>query len=392
MRTVKNLPNGIPKNTDLSKFPDSGIINETEVSEGTPVVEEIYGDVLSNLYKILRLTKVAANGNQDNEVNGYQLVEALRKFTNDLNDSEKQLSLTGTQFSVNVDLSIVPNKYFCFARAVEDYVGTTTYTFLGANGDALPFSAPLAFKSGDLVLLIIDTAGVRAYGLVPAATNNVVSEVYAPLGLPLAFNNSNKLWYQEEGIIMSDSPEVYDLQSAIRLAAADGTLLVYEMILVDGFVYCLVYVPGPQTYRIYRFAITNLAAPSLVSMSGASFPTGVDNRPNMYSDGTLLYLSHQTGNSANAYSISKFTFNHTTGTLISAGTITLDNQFANSTNCVVKNDNLFEFINGQLYRYNLTTGARTSLGNYPGNIGLLFNYLDNIYYLSGEVAKIWNLP
>jgi len=55
MRTIKNL--AVPQNSD-PKFPFSTIQNETDVLDGTPVVEEIYGDVLTNLYKLLQVVAV----------------------------------------------------------------------------------------------------------------------------------------------------------------------------------------------------------------------------------------------------------------------------------------------------------------------------------------------
>ncbi|MFN0254513.1 hypothetical protein [Pedobacter ureilyticus] len=391
MRTVKHLPNGIERETDLVKFPDSTVVNETENNEGTPVVREIYGDVLTNLYKILRLTKETANGFEDNEVNGYQLVNALRKFTNELNDIEQQLNLTGTQFSINIDLSILPNKYVCFARAVETYVSSTVYTFKGTNSDVFPFSAPVPFKSGDVVLVIIDTSGVRAYSIVPSAAVSIPKEIYTPLGLPVAFNNSDKIWYQEEGYFLSDQPESHDLQAAIRFAASDGTLLVYEMLVVNSFVYCLVFAPNTLAYSIHRFSLTDLSSPSLVNITGESFPIGVDRRPNIYTDGETLYITNQTGNSDSDFVLSKYTFDHILGTLTAVGSISLDSSFAKSTNCVVKNNLLFELINGQLNKYDLGTGVKTPGSFFAGNVGLLFNYKNNFYYTNGEVGKLWNL-
>ena len=49
MRAIKQL--AIPQNTDLVKFPNGTILNETDTEQGTPVIEEIYGDVLTNIYK-----------------------------------------------------------------------------------------------------------------------------------------------------------------------------------------------------------------------------------------------------------------------------------------------------------------------------------------------------
>ncbi len=391
MRTVKHLPPGIPKEEDFVRFPDSTIINETENSSGTPVVREVYSDILANCYKILRLTKVVANGVEDSETTGYQLVEAFRKFTNELNDVEQQLSLSGNQFSVNIDLGLLPNKYVCFARSVENYIPTTSYTFKGSGVDVLPFEAQVPFKSGDLVLLVIDTAGVRAYSIVPSTSTSTPTEIYTPFGMPVAYNNSDKIWYQEEGVLFSDTPETYDLQAAIRFAASDGTLLVYEMLVINSFVYCLVFAPNTLTYSFYRFSVTDLSTPMLVEIAGTTFPTDEDRRPNIYSDGQTLFVTNQNGNSDDNFIISKFTFDHITGTLTLSGSVTIDATFAKSTNCVIKNNVLFEMVNGQLNRYSLDTGVKTFVGAFPGNIGLLVNYKNNLYYTNGEVAKLWNL-
>ena len=70
MRVIKNLT--VPQNTD-SKFPFSTIQNETDLVDGTPVVEEIYGDVLTNLYKLLQATGVTPTGTQDNDETQYQI-------------------------------------------------------------------------------------------------------------------------------------------------------------------------------------------------------------------------------------------------------------------------------------------------------------------------------
>lgn len=46
-------------------------------------------------------------------------------------------------------------------------------------------------------------------------------------------------------------------------------------------------------------------------------------------------------------------------------------------------------IAGVLESYNLTSGAKTSLGTYPSTTGDLFSYNGQVYYGSGEVAKKW---
>ena len=47
---------------------------------GTPVVEELYGDLIQAFQKMLIVAGITVNDLPDNETNGYQLLEALKKF------------------------------------------------------------------------------------------------------------------------------------------------------------------------------------------------------------------------------------------------------------------------------------------------------------------------
>lgn len=394
MRTVKQLPDGTPIETDLDLFPDSNIINETDAAPGTPVVREVYGDILQNLYKTMRLTRVIANGSEDNEDEGFQLVEAFQKLANVQNDVEQQLNLSGTVFSINLDLRILPDKYFCFCRSVEDYVVGPDYTFQGSDANPLGFTSPGGWKSGDVILLIIDHFNVRAYSINHSAGNGSDAQ-FTVFGTPLAFNDSNKLWYQSEGILFSDLPEAYDLQAAIRAAAGDGTLLVYEMLVIQGFVLCLVFAPGTLQYKFYRFAINDLSTPLAVTLGGTDFPTGTitdDFKPNVYTDGTTLYITNGVDNNANDYNVYEFAINMTAGTLVNSAAINLDHSFEKTTNAVIVGSHLYTFIGGVIQQYNLSTGAKVSGITIPGNIGVIFKLNGAVYYSNGEVGKVWTLP
>lgn len=388
MRTVGQIA-GIPKQTDLAKYPDSSVINETPTSDGTPVVEEIYGDVLVNLYKLLRITKTNATGQADNETNGYQLVQALQKLSNTLNDAEQVMNLVGTVWSVNQDLSILPDKFIMLVRPSDDYQAATAYTLKGANDNPVyPFTAANGFSAGDEVLLIIDQAGVRAYNLSPAPA---VQETFTPFGSPLAFNDSAKVWYQSEGILFSDVPEQYDVQAAIRAASGDGTLQLYELFLINDYLICLVFSDASTTYKIYQVPIGNINAPVLMAISGHTFPIGTDNRPFVYTDGQQIYISNGTGNNADNFNIDKFNFDLDTHTVTYVSTISLDAAFEKTTNAVVNNAKLITYVNGTLRSYNLATGAVTLLGSYPALLGVLFKLGGQIYYSNGEVAKKWSV-
>ncbi|HMI03732.1 MAG TPA: hypothetical protein VK541_14710 [Pedobacter sp.] len=393
MRTVKQLPAGIPKEEDETKFPDSTVINETDDAAGTPVVREIYGDILTNVYKILRLTKVTASGTEDNELNGYQLVEALKKFSNSMNDIEQQLNLTGSVFSINLDLSILPNRYVCFAKSVEAS-GAGPYTFKGSGATEYTFQAVNPFLSGDLVLLIIDSATVRAYKMGSTGGTATIPEKFTPFGTPLSFSDFDDIYYQSEGVLFTDQPVSYDIQGAVRVAESDGTLLVYEMMIASDFLYCLVFAPGTLIYKIFRFSMSDLATPSEVTITGTQFPSGViaaDHKPNIYTDGSNLIITNDSGNSANDYEVNIYLIDHTAGEITETGSVSLNAAFPKSTNAVIYNNFIYTFIAGSLSKYNLGTGVQTLIGSFPALIGVLFRIKTDAYYSNGEVAKKWTL-
>lgn len=70
-------------NTDApnSAYPSGKIRNKNASASpavaGTPVVEEIYGDIIQFFYKLARLATIELNNLPDNEVNGFQFLTAL---------------------------------------------------------------------------------------------------------------------------------------------------------------------------------------------------------------------------------------------------------------------------------------------------------------------------
>jgi len=156
-----------------ANYPDGSIINETNSQPGTAVVEQVYNDVLVNIFKIIDLVLGGTNGVPDNEATTYQLLAALQKLPNVQNDIENTLTLASTVFTLNLDISRLPNKYFVFAKAVGTYVPTITYTFKGSTtSPTYSFTAPNGFNSGDELLLILDQSSVRAFsfgGGIPAS-------------------------------------------------------------------------------------------------------------------------------------------------------------------------------------------------------------------------------
>nr|WP_299067194.1 hypothetical protein [uncultured Allomuricauda sp.] len=387
MKTIKGLPLEIPRDNNEAKFPYHNIQNETDTSPGTPVVREIYGDLLMNVYALLIETGVVPTETEDGADTQYQILEALKKLANELNDIERVLTLTGTIWSVNMDIDKLPDKYLFTAKATEDYNDAVNYTITGNDTNSYSVTSA-GFNAGDIILVILDQAGARIVGITKSQTED---EVFTVFGTPLMFNDSAKMYYEEEGAILTDTPSIDYLQNTIRMEEGDGSLVVYNMMILQGNVLCFCYLPSVQTYKFYQLALTDLTVAALVTISGISIPTGSNNEPYVFTDGTIVYVSNQAGTTINDYDLAGLTYDPTLQTLTLSVSRVLANTFLKTTNGVVQGTDLITFIAGSLKKYDLTTGAETDLGTYNSFVGTLFRFNGATYYSNGEVAKKWTV-
>jgi hypothetical protein len=385
MRTIKNL--AVPQNDDV-KFPFSTILNETDTNDGTPVVEEIYGDVLTNLYKLLQVVGITPTGTQDSDTSQYQILEALKKLPNTLNDIEQILTLTGTVWSIPLPIELLPNKYFFVARASEAYSNGGIYTFEGSGATSYPFTSS-GFKASDEVLIIIDQSGVRAYSL--SFLESISDEIFTVMGLPIAFNDSNKMYYQSGGNLISDTPSINYLENIIRVDVSDGTVIVNDILISNGYVICFCLIPSTNVYFFRQFALTDLSVSAAVTLVGTTFGSTSNFSPYVYMKQGFVYITNSMNTSANDYSVSKLTYNAGTAQLTLASSLDLDVTFVKTSNAVVKNELLYTLVTGVLSSYSLTTGTKVLLGDYGSINGNLFGFNGKTYFSSGEVAKSWVL-
>lgn len=385
MRTLDQLP--IIQDSD-TKFPfGSTVQNETETQEGTPIVRELLGDIFQNVYKVLKETNTVPSDDEDSDDTQYQFFDALRKLPNTLNDVEQVLTLDGTIWQTTFDLDLLPNKYFYLARASESYIPGTTYTFKGSGSTEYGF-VTAGFSTGDLVLVVIDLANVRAYSLM-SSSSTASNEVFTVLGTPLSHNNSNKIWYQDGGKLMSDVPSVNDIQSTLQIDVADVSLVLLDAIAIDTSILCFCHIPTGNKYFFRQFPLNDFSVSTAVTVSGASFASASDFLPYIYGDQKAVYVTNNLNADNKDYSLTKLNYNSTTSVLTFVSVVDLDNSFDKTTNAAIKSGSIYTMVSGVLSSYSLTTGVKTSLGTYPSVIGQLFSFNGNIYYSSGEVAKKW---
>lgn len=382
MRTIKQLL-GIDKEVSPD-FPDGAIVNQTDTRDGTPVVREIYNDILSSNYQLLAEVDILPNGEEDSITNGHQILDALKLLPNETNDIEQILSLTGTVWSISLKLEILPNKYVFVARPTEDYVSGTTYSFKGSESTEYGFTSS-GFKAGELLLVVIDQSGVRAYSI--SSISSSVSEVFTVLGSAVAFNDSSKMWYQESGYLMSDVPSSDNLEAIIRVDVSNGTVLLTDMFVMNGYVLCFCNIPSTNTYFFRQFSLSDLSGSTAVVISGTTFSASSDYAPYVYAEAGVVYVTNGMNSTANAYTIAKL--NYSPGTLTFVSTQNINNAFVKTTNAVVKSGVMYTMISGVLESFSLSGTTKTSLGTFSGVAGQIFSFNGQIYFSSGEVAKKW---
>jgi len=385
MRVLGNQPYVKDTNADMPF--GATIQNETETQEGTPVVEEVLGDILMNLYRLLELTGITPTDDQDSDSTQYQIIEALKKLPNTLNDVERILSLSTTVWSTDLKLSILPNKYFFFARASDDYNSALAYTFKGIDATPSYNFTSSGFSASEELLVVIDTSGVRAYSL---NVNKSDKEITLAMGNPLSFNDTANLMYEDNGNVYTDLPSSNQLQTIIRSDSTIADLIVNDIYLIQGHILCFCISPTEGRYRFYQFTIDNLTTSEEIDVSSI-FGDGTDYSPYVYTDGVYLYATNIANTVTEDFEIIKLSYNPDTPEIASVLTVSIDPTFVKTSNACVKDGKLYTLVGGSLASFNLTTGVKTILGVYDSVVGRIFNFNGNIYFTSGEVGKKWTL-
>lgn len=388
MRNLSHLI--VPKDTN-AKFPFGTIQNETPTQDGTPVYRELYGDILTNIWEIIRSTGINFTGDEDSNDTQYQLVDALRKFYNELNDIEQVLSLSVKTWVVPLDLSKLPNKYVFIGNAANDYVNGTVYQFKGSGPTLIPATSPTGFNAGDEVLTVIDTSGVRMYNIAKIAPD--VASKISVLAPPLSFNDSEVLSYLSDGRLFTNEPKTHNIQDAIQSSELSNTLMISDAVILSEKLICLVYDTAVLSYRVFTFSLSDLTTPTEVVYSGFSVVSGDDKGVYMYSDGTYLYFTNSFNTSNDDFNLSKVAYDSGTNTLTLSANISLNSgNFIKTTNTVVNNNKLYHFVGSELKSHDLNTSTVNIIfDNYTLYNGNLFKFKDIIYFSLNGVTEPWVL-
>ena len=150
-----NAPN--VDNSDLFNYPDGRIKDNSGVGGGTPVNRNVYGDLHSNISRLMRLYGITPNGLPDNETSGYQIIEAIAALASK-NDYIYPLTTDGTFLNIQIKLSLMQTNEFLVCLAANDKGAETQIK--GSTGS--PFAVVYSgnFKANEYVRVIKTLAGV----------------------------------------------------------------------------------------------------------------------------------------------------------------------------------------------------------------------------------------
>lgn len=392
MRTLKEL--GYPQDTDVSRFPDGQIRNETDLVQGTPVTREVYGDILTNLYKLLRLTGVSPTQTEDSELTQYQIIQALKLFSNDLNDLKQILTVDGSTISIGINFDLLPENYVMIGQISDSLDSSTTYTLEGTGISTQSIEVLKDIEPSEIVVLILNSAGGKIYHLNQSEANQTgTSSIETAYGSPISFNESSDLLYFSSGVLITDFPLSFQIQSNIRSTFANSNLVALEAILHKNHLVCLVFDSVLLEYRLFAVNKNNYnSGPVEITIDSID---GVDNQPYMYCDGTHVYFTNSNSSlnqSVNDYTIGRFTFDEIAMTMTHNSTINLDTNFSKTTNVFINGSNseIFSLINGDFYKWNFNGTAGQLLSTLNTINGVIFKLNSLNYYSNGNIAKKLN--
>ena len=391
MRTIGNLP--IPKKEN-PKYPFNATIqNETTTTPGTPVIEEIYGDILMNCYKLLKLVGSDATNTEDNDETQFQLIDALEKFPNKLNDLQQIMTVNESDIIVGFNFDLLPENYVFIGKITEDISASETYTLRGLGSGFYSITSNIDISASNLVLVVINSSGSIITSLSQSnALNDVI--INTSFGSPLSFNESNLMYYISSGKILTDQPKSHDIQNIIQVLELNLDLILVDAIFHKGKLLAFFFDTSGLEYRLYVFNPSNLS-----TLEGEiSFPSvpGIDNQPYMFCDGDFIYFTNSDssiGSQTDDFKIGKFEFNTVDFELNYVSNFSISNNFEKTTNLFIDKvtDYFYTFIAGELYRYEAPASTRTFLGNFNTTDGSVFKFNNKTYYSNGDVGVKWNL-
>ena len=398
MKTLNQ--NTLPHNEDVDLFPDGQIVNEEIGIIGTPVVKEVYGDILANIYAIIRKSGIVFNDEYDNEVNGYQLLDALKIFHNEINDLRQIITVPGfisptANISTTMKLQNLPANYVFIAQITENLYGSVDYTLVSSVvGDNTTISIDSVgdIEASSYVLIVLEDSGAKIINLSSIGSSRADSSISTAFGNPIAYNDSETmLYFTQNGFMLTDYPKSYYLENIIQVSESNANLKIVDVVCLKGKVVCMTLDTSALKYQLFSFALSNLSV--LEGEITIVDTSGVDNQTHLFTDGTDLFFSNSGTNindNVNDHNFIRFSYDEDARTTALVSSFVLDSSFEKTTNTFITGSEVFTFIKGEFYSQNIDGTPRSLIGNFNALNGNVFKFNGSTYYSSGDTAVKWS--
>ena len=395
MRSLKQL--GVARDTNETKWPQGTILNQTDTNNGTPVVREVYGDVLTNVYKMLDRAGIVLTGSEDAEDTQYQVVEALDLWANSINDIAQLITESSANlWTVNMPLEILPDGYVFVGVAGTDfeaaYGKAIPPTFEGTGAIQYPYEPLDNYKVGDYLLCVIDISQdkVIVLNLSNSSSSSGGGSAFVGMGAPLAYGEGVDIQYEDSGVLITNRPQVTDVIAAISGFSGDPGALMLDMVHSSGVFVCLVYFPLTNEVHLWE----HNPATTTEQITVAGFVRGDLTDAQgiyMYCDNLNFYFTNEFGQASADETISAFVYDLVTKTMNFAGTNTLNSNFVKTTNAVVKEGNIHTFVSSVLKKYDLSSTTETLLYTIPNLQGQIFKQQGKVLFSREESSVEWTI-
>lgn len=155
--------------SDLVNYPNKRIRDNDGSNSGTPVNEPVYGDIHEFFAKLMRLTGINYNDLPDNEANGYQYIEALKRLTTK-NDVVYQITSDVNGLVVNFDLALLQDQEYLVCKSA---INSSTQVQIKGGTTTRPLVLYYEFIVNDFLILKRNSTDIELLNLNPfkAATN-----------------------------------------------------------------------------------------------------------------------------------------------------------------------------------------------------------------------------
>lgn len=93
-----------------AEYPSGRIRNEDSPVVGTPIIEELYGDIIQFFHKLIRLGGITLNGLPESETNTFQLIEALQSYIRTVSGTEALKGVWQSASNAEVQAGLLTSK------------------------------------------------------------------------------------------------------------------------------------------------------------------------------------------------------------------------------------------------------------------------------------------